>query len=67
LARLPHVAKQDVRILGRQTANAVRFGGEQFTSTEMDLFGSSVWRLLRHAEKGQEPPVIEPREVTFRA
>jgi phenylpropionate dioxygenase-like ring-hydroxylating dioxygenase large terminal subunit len=63
----PRVAKQDVRILGRQTANIRRFGGEQYSSTEMDLFGTAVWRLLRHAEKGGAPPVIEPREVTFRA
>lgn len=63
----PHVAKQDVRVLGRQTANTVRFGGEQYASTEMDLFGSAIWRLLRHAEKGDDLPTIEQREVTFRA
>jgi len=63
----PHVAKQDVGMLAKQTANVRRFGGERFSSTEMDLFGSAVWRLLRHAEKGDDPPVIEPREVTFRA
>jgi phenylpropionate dioxygenase-like ring-hydroxylating dioxygenase large terminal subunit len=63
----PHVAKQDVRVLGQQTENVRRFGGEQYSSTEMDLFGSAVWRLLRHAEKGEEAPPVEPREVTFRA
>jgi phenylpropionate dioxygenase-like ring-hydroxylating dioxygenase large terminal subunit len=63
----PHVAKQDVRMLGQQTANVRRFGGERFSSTELDLFGTAVWRLLRHAEKGQPPPAIESREVTFRA
>lgn len=63
----PHVAKQDVRMLERQTANVRRFGGEQYSSTEMDLFGNAVWRLLRHAEKGGDPPVIEAREVTFHA
>ena len=62
----PRVARQDVRILGRQTATIRRFGGEQYSSTELDLFGTAVWRLLRHAEKGEEPPVIESREVTLR-
>lgn len=63
----PHVAKQDVRVLGQQTANVRRFGGEAYSSTELDLFGTAVWRLLRHAEKGGDPPDIEPREVTFLA
>ena len=63
----PHVAKQDARMLAAQTSNVRRFGGESFSSTEMDLFGTSVWRLLRSAEKGEEPPEISPREVVFRA
>ena len=62
----PRVARQDVRILGRQTETVRRFGGEHYSSTELDLFGAAVWRLLRHAEKGQDPAVIEPREVTLR-
>jgi hypothetical protein len=68
------VAKQDVRILGRQTANLRRFGGEQYRSTDLDLFGNAVWRLLRWASDPtdgagdrREPPLIEPRDVTFRA
>jgi phenylpropionate dioxygenase-like ring-hydroxylating dioxygenase large terminal subunit len=69
----PRVARQDVRMLGRQTDTVRRFGGERYTSTEMDLFGNAVWRLLRHAGDGPadgeagEPPVIEERTVTFRA
>jgi nitrite reductase/ring-hydroxylating ferredoxin subunit len=63
----PHVAKQDVRILGRQTANLRRFGGEQYRSTDLDLFGNAVWRLLRSAEKGAPAPEIDRREITFRA
>ena len=62
----PRVARQDVRVLGRQTETVRRFGGEQYSSTELDLFSAPVWRLLRHAEKGGDPPVIEPREVTLR-
>jgi phenylpropionate dioxygenase-like ring-hydroxylating dioxygenase large terminal subunit len=62
----PHVAKQDVRVLERQTANVARFGGERFSSTELDLFGTAVWRLLRAAERGQPTPMVETREVTLR-
>lgn len=63
----PHVAKQDIRVLERQTANVRRFGGERYASTDLDLFGSAVWRLLRAAEKGQPAPDVDAREVTFRA
>jgi hypothetical protein len=63
----PHVAKQDVRVLERQTANVRRFGGERYASTDLDLFGTAVWRLLRAAEKNIPLPELEPREVTFRA
>jgi phenylpropionate dioxygenase-like ring-hydroxylating dioxygenase large terminal subunit len=70
----PRVARQDVRMLGLQTANVRRFGGEQFSSTDLDLFGNAVWRLLRWASDPtdgagdrREPPLIEPRDVTFRA
>ena len=63
----PTVARQDVRVLERQTANIRRFGGERYSSTELDLFGSAVWRLLRAAEEGKPLPDVEPREVTFRA
>ena len=63
----PHVARQDAQMLAAQTGNVRRFGGEQYTSTDMDLFGSAVWRLLRAAEKGDPAPVIDEREVTFRA
>jgi phenylpropionate dioxygenase-like ring-hydroxylating dioxygenase large terminal subunit len=63
----PHVAKQDVRVLERQMTNVRRFGGERYASTDLDLFGSAVWRLLRAAEKNSPPPELAPREVTFRA
>jgi phenylpropionate dioxygenase-like ring-hydroxylating dioxygenase large terminal subunit len=63
----PTVARQDVKVLERQTANVRRFGGERFSSTELDLFGTAVWRLLRAAEKGEPSPTLEPRSITFRA
>jgi phenylpropionate dioxygenase-like ring-hydroxylating dioxygenase large terminal subunit len=70
----PRVARQDVRMLGLQTATVRHFGGEHFSSTDLDLFGNAVARLLRWASTEgdgashrREPPTIEPREVRFRA
>jgi hypothetical protein len=42
---------QDARILARQAENVKRFGGEQFFSTELDLMGPHIWRLLRQAAR----------------
>jgi phenylpropionate dioxygenase-like ring-hydroxylating dioxygenase large terminal subunit len=44
---------QDERILEAQTESITRFGGERFASTEVDLLGQQIWRLLRRAELGQ--------------
>jgi phenylpropionate dioxygenase-like ring-hydroxylating dioxygenase large terminal subunit len=64
----PHVAKQDKHVLERQTATVRRFGGEHYSSTEMDLFGNAISVLVRHAAAGGgTAPTIEPREVTFSA
>lgn len=46
------IFRQDARILREQSATVRRFGGEQFASTEIDLLGPHVWRLLREAEAG---------------
>ncbi|MBX3130824.1 MAG: aromatic ring-hydroxylating dioxygenase subunit alpha [Polyangiaceae bacterium] len=64
-ARLPHfvikpfvkplalrVFQQDARILEQQTQTIHTFGGEQFASTEIDVLGRHIWRLLRAAEQG---------------
>ncbi len=64
-----HIFRQDARILKTQTETIRRFGGEQFMSTELDLMGPHIWRLLKQAERGQQAPeesVIE-REVQFEA
>jgi phenylpropionate dioxygenase-like ring-hydroxylating dioxygenase large terminal subunit len=49
------IFKQDARILGEQTRNIRRFGGEQYISTELDFLGPHIWRLLRQAERGEAP------------
>ncbi|MCA1846975.1 MAG: aromatic ring-hydroxylating dioxygenase subunit alpha, partial [Actinobacteria bacterium] len=55
-ALLPPVATlifaQDARILRRQAETIDRFGGEQFASTEIDVLGQGILRLLRRAERG---------------
>jgi phenylpropionate dioxygenase-like ring-hydroxylating dioxygenase large terminal subunit len=66
----PRVARQDARMLARQSATIDRFGGEQFSSTDLDLFGNAVWRLLRAAETGatgDDLPTVEERQVVLRA
>jgi phenylpropionate dioxygenase-like ring-hydroxylating dioxygenase large terminal subunit len=56
-AALPPIANlifsQDARILARQAENVARFGGEQFASTELDVLGQHILRLLRRAERGE--------------
>ena len=58
------IFRQDARILERQARNIQRFGGEQFISTEIDLMGAQIWRLLRKAARaegaGEDPESPEP-------
>ena len=48
------VLRQDAGMLAQQSAQIRRFGGERFTSTELDLLGSAIWRLLRQAERAED-------------
>ena len=57
------VLQQDVEILREQTASLRRFGGEQYASTELDLLGPEIWRMLRQAERGLDP---ESKDVEAR-
>jgi phenylpropionate dioxygenase-like ring-hydroxylating dioxygenase large terminal subunit len=45
---LGRVVRQDQRILALQQANVARFGGEHYTSTELDLLRPHIARLLLH-------------------
>lgn len=49
------VFMQDRRILQMQTDLIHKFGGEQFVSTEIDVMGRHIWRLLKAAERGEAP------------
>lgn len=53
------VFQQDAVILKAQTETIRRFGGEQFASTEIDVLGKHIWRLLRAAERGDASPPEE--------
>jgi hypothetical protein len=37
-----------------QSRNIDRFGGERFASTDLDLLGAAIWRLLRQAERAED-------------
>lgn len=52
---LDDILAQDVDILAEQTATIRRFGGEAYMSTELDLMGPEIWRMLRQAERGLDP------------
>jgi nitrite reductase/ring-hydroxylating ferredoxin subunit len=68
------VLRQDATMLAHQSERIARFGGERFASTELDLLGNSIWRLLRQAERAEQDaggeqedgPVEGDTEVVFR-
>jgi len=51
---------QDAKILRMQTEAIHRFGGEQFVSTEIDLLGPHIWRLMKAAALGPVPASADP-------
>ena len=69
------ILRQDARALRLQSKTVRSFGGERFASTELDVLGSAIWRLLRQAERVEnadgggngEPDDDEPldRTATF--
>ncbi len=50
------IFKQDAVMLGKQTELIERFGGEQFVSTEIDVLGPLIWRLMKAGERGDADP-----------
>lgn len=58
------IVEQDAAILEQQTQRTRELGGEQFVSTEVDVLGSSILKLLRWGEQGSVPDVPdETREI----
>ena len=57
---------QDERVLARQSRSIRRFGGERFSSTEVDVLGADIWQLLRRAEQGEGADEKHVSERTFR-
>jgi phenylpropionate dioxygenase-like ring-hydroxylating dioxygenase large terminal subunit len=57
------IFRQDAEILGEQTDQIRTFGGERFMSTDADVLGREIWRLMKQAENagdaaaGDEPVV----------
>lgn len=51
LARGKQILRQDAWVLKRQADHARRAGGERYTSTDLDVIGNAIWRLLRQAER----------------
>ena len=47
------ILRQDAVMLKKQTDNVLRFGGERYTSTDIDVLGPHIWHLLKMAERGE--------------
>ena len=59
------ILRQDGAVLAQQSAAIRRFDGEHFTSTEVDVLGPHIWKLLALAETGETAPPFE-HHVTMR-
>jgi phenylpropionate dioxygenase-like ring-hydroxylating dioxygenase large terminal subunit len=61
------IFRQDAEILRAQSRNIQRFGGEQFASTEIDVLGPHILRLLKDAHRGETAPdAVEEHQVILR-
>jgi phenylpropionate dioxygenase-like ring-hydroxylating dioxygenase large terminal subunit len=61
------VLQQDQRMLKEQMEAVRRFGGEQYVSTDVDLLGPHIWRMLKAAERGDAPGESTEKEVELLA
>jgi phenylpropionate dioxygenase-like ring-hydroxylating dioxygenase large terminal subunit len=57
------ILRQDIEILRRQTEQVARFGGEEFTSTEIDVLGLRIKKLLRDAAAGRLGAAQDERRI----
>jgi len=58
-----HIVRQDAEILQHQTDQIRRFGGESFASTEIDVLGLRIKKLLREAASGRLRDHQEERRI----
>jgi hypothetical protein len=66
--KVDQVLRQDRDALRVQTQAIRRFGGERYASTELDLMGPEIWRMLKQAERGLSVDEDVPeRRVRFLA
>ena len=57
---IKQVLQQDIDMLAKQTETILRFDGEDYQSSQMDLFGPQIWRFMRHAEQYEKGEVDTP-------
>jgi hypothetical protein len=57
------ILRQDIEILRRQTQQVQRFGAEEFASTEIDVLGLRIKKLLREASSGKVSTAQEERRI----
>lgn len=58
------ILRQDAAVLATQSATIQRHGGEDFTSTEVDVLGPHIWKLMAAAARGETVGPFE-RQVTM--
>lgn len=57
------ILRQDMEILRRQTEQVERFGTEEFASTEIDVLGLRIKKLLREASAGKASSPQDERRI----
>ena len=60
------VVGQDKTILAAQTKTTTEFGGERFVSSQVDVLGPQILRLLKRAERGETDSGESETEQRFR-
>lgn len=57
------ILRQDMEILRRQTEQVERFGAEEFASTEIDVLGLRIKKLIREASAGKVSSPQDERRI----